>query len=293
MPTIILLKEKKSIRVYTQDLGDNISLELVKTPAGTFTMGAPEREKGSMPDQRPQHNVTLESFLLGRYPVTQKQWQAIAKRTDLKVSLDLEPDPSYFKEPYQDVERWQRPVEQVNWFEAEEFCKRLAKLTEKDYKLPSEAQWEYACRGQTEPLNLEAGESYPPFHYGETLTSDVVNYDADYTYGDEAKGEYRNQTTPVGQFYPNAFGLYDMHGNVSEWCEDDWHENYEGAPTDGSAWSKTGKKPQKASYSVLRGGSWLYVPVNCRSACRIIFNGRAYRYNNIGFRVLCVVGRTR
>jgi len=289
MPTRILPKEKKSIRVYTQDLGDNISLELVKIPAGTFTMGAPETEEGSMSDERPQHNVTLESFLLGRYPVTQKQWQVIAKRTDLKVSLDLEADPSYFKEPYQDVERWQRPVEKVNWFEAVEFCKRLAKLTEKDYKLPNEAQWEYACRGQSEPL--KAGESYPPFHYGETLTSDVANCNPYYN-SDEAKGEYRQQTTPVGQFHPNAFGLYDMHGNVWEWCEDDWHDNYEGAPKDGSAWLKTGKSPQKDSYSVLRGGSWYDDPVSCRSACRDYFDWRDIRSNYMGFRVLCVVGRT-
>jgi len=169
-----------------------------------------------------------------------------------------------------------------------EFCQRLSRLTGKNYKLPSEAQWEYACRA----IQNEA-QPYPPFHYGETLTSDLANYDANYIYADEAKGEYRNQTTPVGQFYPNAFGLYDMHGNVLEWCEDDWRENYAGVPRDGGAWSEDGKKAQKSSIFVLRGGSWVNNPVNCRSACRNNYDGLDDRFSNLGFRVLCVVGRTR
>ncbi|HAC65822.1 MAG TPA: formylglycine-generating enzyme family protein, partial [Cyanothece sp. UBA12306] len=108
---------------------DGVPLEMVLIPDGTFTMGAPESEEGSRNNERPQHNVTISSFLMGRYPVTQGQWKAIASRTDLKVNEDLDPDPSHFKEPYQEIERWQRPVEQVNWYEAVEFCQRLSKLT--------------------------------------------------------------------------------------------------------------------------------------------------------------------
>ncbi len=280
---------------------DGIALEMVLIPDGSFTMGAPEDEEGSNSSERPQHNVTISRFLMGRYPVTQAQWQAIASLTDLKVNEDLEPDPSHFKEPYRGIDRWQRPVETVNWYEAVEFCQRLSKLTGRDYRLPSEAEWEYACRGVTEPLDLEKGESYPPFHFGETITGELANYDASSTYADEATGEESKETTPVGQFPPNAFGLYDMHGNVLEWCADDWHENYKDAPTDGSAWinsneeeninneneSYSSKNDENESYSPLRGGSWNDNPIICRSATRII-TWRDDRYSYyVGFRVVC------
>jgi formylglycine-generating enzyme required for sulfatase activity len=140
-------------------------------------------------------------------------------------------------------------------------------LTGKEYRLPSEAEWEYACRAGTTT----------PFHFGETITGELANYNASRTYADEPKGEYRQQTTPVGQFPPNAFGLYDMHGNVWEWCLDPWHENYQGEPPrDGSV--------------VLRGGSWFNDPYHCRSACRRSFR-RGY-YDGRGFRVVCGAGRT-
>ena len=216
----------------------------------------------------------------------------------MKVNLDLDPEPSYFKEPYQDIDRWQRPVQKVNWCQAVEFCERLSKLTGRNYRLPSEAEWEYACRAGTTT----------PFYFGETITPKLANYYSNYTYGDGPIGEYRNQTTPVGQFPPNAFGLYDMHGNVWEWCadewhsnyqnddmhgnvwewwDDEWHSNYQNAPTDGSIWLN-GNKYQ----SPLRGGSWADFPVNCRSAIRNLSFRRGDLNYDTGFRVVCDGGRT-
>lgn len=154
----------------------------------------------------------------------------------------------------------------------------LSKHTGKEYRLASEAEWEYACRAGTTT----------PFHFGETITSELANYDASETYANEPKGEYRNKTTAVGTFPPNAFGLYDMHGNVCEWCADNWHGNYQGAPSDGSVWKKGGIKHS----SPLRGGSWKYAPIICRSAYRGKFLGRDCFSNDIGFRVVCVAART-
>jgi formylglycine-generating enzyme required for sulfatase activity len=213
---------------------------------------------------------------MGKYVVTQGQWKAIASRTDLKVKLDLKPDPSCFKEPYKDIDRWNRPVEMVNWYKAVEFCKRLSKLTGGNYRLPSEAEWEYACRAGTTT----------PFYFGETITTELVNYFSKNTYGNGPKGEYRNQTIPVGQFPANAFGLYDMHGNVREWCADEWHENYDGSPTDCSVWLNGNDK-----LSPLRGGSWLDDPDICRSAIRLNFYRRDVHIFYTGFRLVCDGGR--
>ncbi len=306
MPEKMIIKRPRQTLRFYRDYIDNISLELALIPDGTFTMGAPEDEEGSRKNERPQHDVTLSSFLMGRYPITQQQWKAIATKTDLKVNIDLEPDPSRFKEPYEGIDRWLRPVERVNWYEAVEFCQRLSTLTGRDYRLPSEAQWEYACRGVTKPLDLSAGETYPPFHFGETITTELANYrgtdNEEYkwsgSYGKGPKGEYREQTTPVGYFeVANAFGLSDMHGNVWEWCLDDWHDNYEDAPDDGSAWmefepSYLAKNKQNKLYSVLRGGSWYDYPNYCRSAYRDFNYRRDLHDFNNGFRVVCVFGRT-
>ncbi len=301
-------RESKTAQYFTQTLTDNVDLEMVAIPGGTFTMGSPKSEKDSYDDERPQHNVTVGPFFVGKYPITQGQWKAIADNTDLKVNIDLDPDPSYFKEPYQKdqktIERWQRPVETVNWYEAVEFCQRLSKLTGRDYRLPSEAQWEYACRGMTEPLDLEKGETYPPFYFGETITGKLANYNASSTYADEPPGELRGETTPVGQFPPNAFGLSDMHGNVWEWCADDWHGNYHGAPTDGSAWIdhnqdenlnrendlESSNNDENNPYSELRGGSWGSNPNVCRSVIRSRDSAREVRSLYIGVRVVCVFG---
>ena len=274
----IVDSSQKSIRQKIEDLGNGIKFQMVYIPGGTFTMGSPESEEGRDDDEGPQHDVTVPPFFMGKYPVTQGQWKKLASRTDLKVKLDLKLEPSYFKEPYQDIDRWHRPVERVSWYEAVEFCERLSKLTQRNYRLPSEAEWEYACRAGTTT----------PFYFGNTITPELVNYDGQYVYGNAQKGEYREETTPVGQFYPNAFGLYDMHGNVWEWCLDTWHNSYDGAPTDGSAWETGGHSTTR----VRRGGSWYINPWRCRSALRNYFNSDETDFDLIGFRLVSFPPRT-
>ncbi|NES67751.1 MAG: formylglycine-generating enzyme family protein, partial [Okeania sp. SIO2D1] len=198
-------------------------------------------------------------FFMGKYPVTQAQWQAIMGN-----------NPSRFKGV-------RRPVENVSWNDATEYCQKLSQITGKKYSLPSESQWEYGARAGTTT----------PFYFGETITSELANYRGTSTYADEPKGKYRQKTTDVGIFPPNAFGLYDMHGNVWEWCADDWHNDYNGAPTDGSAWLD-----ENENRSALRGGSWLYNPNDCRSAIREFNFRRDNHLDIIGFRVVCDGGRT-
>jgi formylglycine-generating enzyme required for sulfatase activity len=257
----------KSAEYFTQDLGNSVFLEMVHIPGGTFLMGSPESDESPISSESPQHQVTVPSFFMGKYPVTQKQWRLVAALP--KVKIDLESDPSRFKGD-------NLPVECVSWNHTQEFCARLSRKTNQTYRLPSEAEWEYACRGGTTT----------PFYFGETISTELANYHGNYTYGGGAKGEYRGKTTEVGKFPANPCGLYDMCGNVWEWCEDEWHGNYINAPTDGSAWSNGSN-----NYMSLRGGSWLYIPQYCRSACRG-GNSRDGHVNNIGFRVVCVVGRS-
>ncbi|NCR57372.1 MAG: SUMF1/EgtB/PvdO family nonheme iron enzyme [Microcystis aeruginosa LL13-06] len=259
-------KESKQSQYFRQDLGNDITLEMVAIPGGTFTMGSPAGEGNDY--EKPQHQVTVPPFFMGKYPITQAQWQAIAATA--KIDIDLETNPSNFTGN-------ELPVERVTWYQATEFCKRLSRETKQEYRLPSEAEWEYACRAGTTT----------PFYFGETITGKLANYDASNTYADEPEGEYRKETTPVGQFPPNAFGLYDMHGNVWEWCADTWHDNYDGAPTDGSVWTKNGNDNR----SSLRGGSWYDGPDSCRSAFRYDDNRRDYD-DSLGFRVVCGARRT-
>jgi formylglycine-generating enzyme required for sulfatase activity len=191
---------------------------------------------------------------MGKFAVTQEQYQQIMGK-----------NPANFKGA-------KRPVERVSWNDAVEFCSKLSQKTGRKYRLPSEAEWEYACRAGTTT----------PFHFGETITSDLANYYGSSTYASEPKGNYRQQTTDVGSFQvANAFGLYDMHGNVWEWCQDDWHNDYTGAPTDGSAWSR-----QSSNTKLLRGGSWNNNPEYCRSAFRN-YSILDSNHNNIGFRDVC------
>ncbi len=250
---------------FIEDLGNGVTLEMVKTPGGNFIMGAPEDEKESRDTERPQHQVNIQSFFIGKYQLTQEQYQVIMGK-----------NPSHFQGK-------NLPVEKVNWHDAAEFCTRLSKLVGKQYRLPSEAEWEYACRAGTTT----------PFHFGETITTDLANYDGNSTYGSAPKGVYRGETTDVGTFPSNPFGLYDMHGNVWEWCLDDWHDNYNGARTDGSAWFNDNNNfSQKTGKACLRGGSWYYIPDLCRSASRNYGSSRDSGYDYVGFRVVCAVGRT-
>ncbi|MEO0647575.1 MAG: SUMF1/EgtB/PvdO family nonheme iron enzyme [Cyanobacteria bacterium J06650_10] len=262
---------------FIEDLGGGVGLEMVRIPAGQFLMGASEGEEGASDDEYPQHEVMVPEFWMGKFAVTQAQWKAIAATK--KVAKDLKLDPSKFKGA-------KRPVECVSWQDAIEFCERLSQRAGRAYSLLSEAQWEYACRASTTT----------PFYFGSTITTDLVNYrGTDLThdneiypgnYGQGPKGENREETLEVGNFSPNHFGLHDMHGNVWEWCMDDWHDSYRGAPSDGSV-----RYSSKNENKVIRGGSWFFFARNCRSAYRSL-NLSGFRDFNVGFRVCCSVPRT-
>ncbi|UBF28554.1 SUMF1/EgtB/PvdO family nonheme iron enzyme [Kovacikia minuta CCNUW1] len=272
-----VLTQVKAIPVWREPLTEDLFLDLVAIPGGAFLMGSPPDEEGrdsyksNYPelegvDVEKQHRVTIQPFAMSQYPITQAQWRFVAGLP--KVDQALEPDPANFKGD-------DRPIEVVSWYEAIEFCARLSRYTGKTYRLPSEAEWEYACR---------AGTTFP-FHLGETLSTDLANYDGNYTYSDGNIGEYRQKTTDAGSFgIVNAFGLADMHGNVYEWCADYWHPSYVGVPTDGTAWIADGDD----RYRVLRGGSWNLAPGYCRSAFRHR-NTPAYCIGYIGFRVVSVL----
>ena len=261
-PQVKTLSRRAMAECRREALGQGVDLELVMIPGGTFQMGSVAGQ--GYDSERPQHNVAVKPLWMGRYPVTQSQWSVVAALP--KIARDLEVDPSSFKGN-------SLPVERVSWDDAIEFCQRLSNQTKREYRLPSEAEWEYACRAGTTT----------PFHFGETLTSELANYRATSIYGAGPKGTYREKTTGVGSFPTNAFGLYDMHGNVWEWCQDHWHENYAGAPTDGSAWLSSNENEKR----LLRGGSWYDYPDNCCSAYRHRL-ARDFRNTDIGFRVVCV-----
>jgi formylglycine-generating enzyme required for sulfatase activity len=258
------------------ELGDGVSLPLIAIPAGEFVMGSPVDEPERASDEGPQHRVRLEGFLMGQTPISQAQWRVMARLVPplgQRWQRELPLNPSYFSgQPDSD----QRPVEQVSWLHAIEFCRRLSAFTGDVYTLPSEAQWEYACRAGTTT----------PFAFGETITPELANYNAKYTYANGIKGEYREQTMPVGSFPANAWGLQDMHGNVWEWCLDHFHGNYQDAPFDGSAWLKKDADESIAT-RLLRGGSWYGSPGSCRSAYRDHFRPGSAS-STVGLRVVCL-----
>lgn len=229
-------RHSSSAHFFPEDLGHKVVLEMVYIPGGTFMMGSPTKIERRGDWENPHHQVTVPAFYAGKYPITYPQWQALVRNYSV------------------DVKRDKHPVVNISWRGAVKFCRQLSQKTGKQYHLLSEAEWEYGCCARTTT----------PFHFGETITQELVNYDGNSPYADTPKKElYRQQATDVGSFPPNEFGLYDMHGNVWEWCSDRWHENYICAPTDGSSW-ETGTN----NYRVVRGGSWSSDAVNCRSATR-------------------------
>ncbi len=229
---------------------NDIPLEMVYIPAGEFMMGSNKYDR-----EKPIHKVTIKQpFYMVKYPITQAQWQAVMGN-----------NPANFKGD-------KRPVEMVSWNDAIKFCEKLSKLTKQTYRLPSEDEWEYACRADTTT----------PFYFEENITTDLANYNGNYTYGSGPKGKYHEQTTEVGIFPPNVFGLYDMHGNVWEWCADGWHDNYKNAPIDGSVWGNGSEN------RVLHGGSWNYDPNLVRSALRPWYVPTKRHYY-VGFRVVRVL----
>ena len=272
--------ERRSLEVRGRqlELGDGVSLPLIAIQAGEFVMGSPADEPERQDNDGPLHRVRLEDFLIGQTPITQAQWRAVARLVPplgQRWERELPLNPSNFSgKPNSD----QRPVEQVHWQQAIEFCRRLAAITGDAYTLPSEAQWEYACGAGTTT----------PFAFGESITPELANYRGSEIYANGPKGEYRQQTTPVGMLPANAWGLQDMHGNVQEWCLDHWHGNHEGAPFDGSAWlNKNDDDDERSETRLLRGGSWIFYPRYCRSACRNLSQPGA-AFDSVGFRVVCL-----
>ncbi|NCR41614.1 MAG: formylglycine-generating enzyme family protein [Microcystis aeruginosa W13-11] len=232
---------------FTEKLSNGVTLEMVNLLAGQFLMGSPDSDLDAKSEEKPQHQVKVNSFAIGKYPVTQAQYEAVMRN-----------NPSRFQN------NPQNPVEKVSWNDAQAFCQKLSQITGKTYRLPIEAEWEYACRAGTTTR----------FYFG-----DDANQLGDYAW---YVGNSQQTTHPVGQKKPNAWGLYDMSGNVWEWCEDNWHDSYENAPRDGSAWLRNDN-----NYHIVRGGSWDFNPYYCRSASRIRFSP-GFDFNYLGFRVACV-----
>ena len=254
-PTIVSPAEVQS---FIEKLKDGVTLEMMKIPSGKFKMGSLPTEAGYHSEESPQHEVTVNKFAIGKYPVTQAQWRVVAALPAVNRNLNLAP--AYFQNP-------NHPVEQISWLDAIEFCARLSQNTERLYRLPTESEWEHACRAGTTT----------PYSFGETLTKELANYSS-------------TATTPVGSFTANAFGLHDMHGNVWECCADYWRKTYEAAPLDGSAQGD----PNPNLARVIRGGSWASEASQCRSAKRTWYVELAtwnlvFKRSEFGMRVACSV----
>ncbi len=240
-------RSQKQNSCLIEDLGNGVILEMVVIPGGECLMGSPDSEGQRYSNERPQHQVTIKPFLISKYPITQAQWRAVACLPEVHQTLKLRPSRSGGKS---------HPITKVSWYDAVEFCVRLSHFVEgrlsqktgREYRLPSEAEWEYACRAGTTT----------PFHFGETITTNLANYDSNV-----------EKTTPVDNFkIANNFGLFDLHGNVWEWCLDHWHDNYDNAPTDGNEWLDSSENQTR----VLRGGSLKNDPSMCRSSYRYYRN---------------------
>jgi len=250
--------------------------ELVLLPTGRFQMGSPEHERkiameagsqqGWLARELPQHWVGVERpIAMGRHPVLVEEWAQFVRATDWRPSGEVDWNAPGFPQT------GRHPVVGVNWFDAIRYLRWLSEMTGQRYRLPSEAEWEYACRAGTRSA----------FNCGDTISPEQANYDGNFTYNGGPRGAYRRGTTPAAMFAPNPWGLYDMHGNVWEWVQDVVHDNYDGAPADGSAWETGGDQARR----ILRGGSWLYNPRYLRSALR---NGFSAVLSNdiVGFRVV-------
>lgn len=240
-----------------RSLGNGLSMKFMGIPSGSFMMGSPSNETERGSDEGPQRRVTISNgFWLSKYEVTQEEYEAV-----------MGTNPSNFKGCPK------CPVEQVSWEDAKAYITKLnAKNDGFIYSLPSEAEWEYAAgAGTTGAFGIGEGNS---------LSSNQANFDGNYPYGGAAKGKYLEKTTPVGSYQPNAFGLYDMHGNVWEWCEDIYSDSYANLSVDGSSNVSVGDSTKR----VLRGGSWYNYGLSLRSAFRY-WDSPANRGDDVGFRV--------
>ena len=256
-----LKQQKGNTKYFTEDLGDSITLDMVEVPSGKFTMGLAPYSR--FLDEWPNHLVTVKSFYIGKYEVTQAQWSAIAELPKVKIDLKKTPSKRFRGDDL--------PVEMVSWEEAVEFCRRLTQATGRPYRLPSEAEWEYAFRAKTTTL----------FYFGEKITTDLANYRGEYE--TKQQGIDRKRIMPVGSFAPNSFGLFDMCGNVQEWCEDDYHSNYKGAPIDGSTWENN-----ERTTKVFRNCAWDSDGFWCRSTQRFGLDPHE-KIASLGFRIVTVL----
>ena len=249
---------------------------LVLIPTGRFQMGSHEHERRIAMEagaqekwlerETPQRWVGIERpFAMGRYPVTVGEWRVFAQATGWQPKGEVHWDAPGF------AQTDAHPVVGVSWDDAIAYLAWLGKATGMAYRLPSESEWEYACRAGTRTA----------FSFGDTISPELANYDGRFSYNGGPLGAYRRGTTPAGLFPPNPWGLYDMHGNVWEWVQDALHANYEGAPLDGSAWESGGDPSRR----ILRGGSWLYNPRYLRSALRNAFSS-GLSNDIVGFRVV-------
>lgn len=262
--------EHKSAQYFVEELEQNVTLDMIYVPDGVFMMGKSKEDFYDVIPYEIQHQVHVSAFHMGKFEVNQQQWVAIMRHNlSTNQGEDL-------------------PVENVSWEDAVEFCKRLSVITGRHYRLPSEAEWEYAARAGTTTS----------FSFGAEITTQLANYHDPYSKNNSTidseppsetcvaayneNGVQYLQTKQVGSFFPNAFGLYDMHGNVFELCQDAWHDDYDNAPTDGSAWGNG----SDANAVVIRGGSFDYDEGRCRSSDRWE-TGASYRYFGTGFRVAC------
>ena len=238
-------------------LPGGVKMEMIYVAPGSFTMGSPEAEDGHEDDET-QHRVTLtKGYWLGKYEVTQRQWESV-----------MGDNPSIFKGP-------DRPVESISWDDCQKFIEKVDAASRRqlggEARLPTEAEWEYACRAGT----------VTAYSWGDALNGDKANCDGNYPCGTTVKGRYRQETADVGSYSPNAWGFYDMHGNVWEWCSD-WYGSYEGDAT-----NPTGAA--SGVLRVLRGGGWLSLARSCRSALRYWFRP-GDRDDDCGFRLCCSAG---
>jgi len=254
----LIEKKKPCAAIYfRQYLNETIYIDMINIPGGFFLMGSPKEEKDSLNIERPQHSVCIPSFWMSKYPITQEQWTVIMKS-----------NPSRFKGS-------RKPVDKVTWHQSQTYCKILSQRFQKKFRLPSEGEWEYACRAGT---NSE-------FYCGQTIISSIANYDSRYSYKQEMITDFINETTEVGLFPPNGFGLYDMCGNVWEWCQDSWHDNYENAPTNEKPWINSTLFSAKEKKRVRRGGSWRNKASYCRSSSRSCFDADSADIT-LGFRIV-------
>jgi formylglycine-generating enzyme required for sulfatase activity len=268
-----LIRRPGQCQLFREPLGEDLELEMVWIPPGRFWMGSPPEEPERDESEGPQHLVQLQGFFLGRTPITQAQWRVVAgwrpAEGQPRWERELETEPaSVFQ-----GDDW--PVVEMNWFDAMEFCRRLQQRTGRNYTLPSEARWEYACRAGTTT----------PFHFGATISPQLASYNASMAYAEGPTGAARSESSVVAKYPANAWGLHDMHGNVWEWCLDHWHPSYQGAPSDGSAWIDPAA--EETAQRLLRGGSWCSFPRLCRSAGRSYFFPGNANFN-VGFRVCCL-----